>query len=246
MKQILFQNAIRHPERSEGSPRSVLYSFWRYSWRSLVSLGMTWGGMFVLFSFSSSVWAYDAKADFQNKFHAIRTMQATFNQVIYVKTRATSKTSGKMALARPSKFRWETLKPVSQLVIADGSRLWIYDEDLEQVTVRRQSQTIQSSAGLFLSDNDSHLLESFDVTVKKIENFTYFDLRSKSNRADFKHVVFQFEDKLLRGMELFDALGQRTVVSFQKITMNQPVLSQSFKFTPPKGVDVIDEGDARD
>jgi outer membrane lipoprotein carrier protein len=207
---------------------------------------MRWGTVILLFGFYSSVWAYDARADFQSKFHAIQTMQATFNQVIYVKTHATSKTSGKMALVRPNKFRWETLKPASQLVIADGSRLWIYDEDLEQVTVRRQSQAIQSSAVLFLSDNDSHLLKSFDVSVKKIENVIYFDLHSKSNRSDFKHIVFQFEDKLLRGMELFDALGQRTVVSFQKIRMNQPVLSQSFQFTPPKGVDVIDEGDTRD
>lgn len=201
---------------------------------------------FVLLSLTSLVWAYDAKTDFQSKFHAIHTMQANFDQVIYAKARAMSKTSGKMALARPSRFRWETLKPIAQLVVADGSRLWVYDEDLEQVTVRSQSQALQSSAGLFLSDNDTHLLESFDVSVKKIENFTYFNLRSKSTRSDFKRVVFQFENELLRGMELFDALGQRTVVIFQKITINQPLLSKTFKFTPPKGVDVIDEGDSRD
>lgn len=202
--------------------------------------------VFVLLSFMSSVWASDAKSDFQQRFHAIRTMHATFNQSIEFKTRASSTSSGKMALARPGRFRWETLKPMTQLVVADGTRLWIYDEDLEQVTVRKQSGALQSAAGLFLSDNDDHLLQSFDVSVAKKGKMTHFDLHSKSTRADFKHVIFLFEDNMLRGMELFDALGQHTIVRFQNIKINAAVPAQMFKFTPPHGVDVIDEGDARD
>jgi len=246
MRQILFRHWMRNSEQTGNSPGLIFYSIWQRSKRSLMLLSMTWRLVSMLCMFTSSVWAYDAKADFQTQFHAIRSMQATFNQTIYVKAHATNKTSGKMALARPSRFRWETIKPISQLVIADGSRLWVYDEDLEQVTVKRQSQAVQTSVGLFLSDNDTHLLESFDVSVKKIEHVSYFDLRSKSARSDFKHVIFRFEDKQLRGMELFDALGQRTVVIFQNIIINQPILNQTFKFTPPKGVDVIDEGDSRD
>lgn len=211
---------------------------WRMSSRSI--------GIFVLLSCFSVVCAADAKSDFQQKFHAIRTMQATFIQAVEFKTRASTTSSGKMSLVRPGRFRWDTLKPIKQLVVADGSRLWIYDEDLEQVTVKKQASALQSAAGLFLSDNDDHLLQSFDVSTKKNGPITSFDLRSKSARADFKHVIFLFEDKTLRGMELFDALGQHTTVRFQNIKINTVLPNQTFKFVPPHGVDVIDEGDARD
>jgi len=182
---------------------------------------------------------------FLQKFQAIRTMEASFTQVIKTKTRQLSQASGKMAVFRPGRFRWETTKPMAQLVIANGTRFWVYDPDLEQVTVRRQTSAMQSSAVLFLSDHDLHLLESFDISVKNHGNFSDFDLRSKSSRADFKHVIFEFEGKILRGMELFDALGQRTVVRFEHIKINQPLAAQVFEFKPPKGVDIIEEGDER-
>ena len=202
--------------------------------------------LLAFFCWMSQAWSADATALFQKKLEAIRTMQATFSQVIYAQAHELSRASGQMALARPGRVRWQTIQPMAQLVIADGRRLWIYDTDLEQVTVKKQAQGVDTSAGLFLSDDATNLSQSFDISVKQQGDRSDFELRAKSSPAECKHVIIQLKGNVLCGMELFDPLGQRTTVYFQKIKTNQPVSPRVFQFTPPKGVDVIDEGDARD
>lgn len=204
------------------------------------------GLVLALFCWMPHAWCEDATDAFQKKLQAIRTMQATFNQVMHTSTRDTAASSGTMALSRPGRFRWQTTQPMSQLILADGARLWVYDPDLEQVTVKKQAQGVDAGAGLFLSDDATSLSKSFEITLKKTGNQTDFDLRAKSNHADFKRVTFRFEGEILHGMELLDPLGQRTVVRFQRIQVNKALPVTLFQFTPPDGVDVVDEGDIRD
>lgn len=194
--------------------------------------------------FLSFLWAFNGFADatseaLQAKLNAIRTMSASFNQVVNAKKREISRSSGTMALLRPGHFRWQTKKPMEQLVVADGDHLWIYDVDLEQVTVRKQEKGIGGTAALFLSGYDDTVARDFDVTRQQEGNNDYFDLHAKSNKANFQRVKLIFVGNELHGLELFDQLGQRTVVTLSNIKNNPKLASTLFQFKPPKGVDVV-------
>lgn len=177
----------------------------------------------------------------QVKLNAIRTMSATFNQVVMAKEREISRSSGTMALSRPGHFRWETKKPMAQTVIADGRHLWVYDPDLEQVTVKKQDKGLGGTAALFLSGYNDSVTKDFNVTVQTQGNRDYFDLRAKSNKANFQRVKLAFIDNALTGIELFDQLGQHTDVDLTHIKTNPTLSSALFEFKIPKGVDVVQQ-----
>ena len=143
------------------------------------------------------LWANNALSDvasdsLQAKLNAIRTMSASFNQVINAKTRVVSKASGIMALARPGRFLWQTKKPLEQIVIADGQHLWVYDVDLEQVTLKKQEKGLGGTAALFLSGYDNSLTRDFEVTESKSGNQLKFDLKAKSSKENFQHMQLAF------------------------------------------------------
>lgn len=181
----------------------------------------------------------DASSTLQAKLNAIRTMSASFSQTVGSKYRALSQSSGTMALARPGRFRWQTIKPLAQLVVADGRRLWIYDTDLEQVTVKSQADGVGGTAGLFLSGYNETVSRDFNVTMEQQNNTTRFRLQAKSSKASFQQVILRFEGMSLDRIELFDQLGQHTDVHLQKIKINPILQARLFQFKPPKGTDVV-------
>ena len=175
----------------------------------------------------------------QMKLNAIHTMSASFAQVVHAKKREISRSSGSMALARPGHFRWQTKDPMSQLVVADGTRLWIYDVDLEQVTVKKQEKGVGGTAGLFLSGYNDTVTRDFTVTVKQDGQKSAYDLHAKSKKANFTDVQLTFDGDRLVGIALRDQLGQRTLVTLTQIKQNPRLPSSLFEFKAPKGVDVI-------
>jgi outer membrane lipoprotein carrier protein len=194
---------------------------------------------FLMLIIMHSALADSASATLQEKLNAIQTMTASFSQVIKAKQRDLSNSSGTMALSRPGRFRWYTKDPMPQLVVADGKKLWVYDEELEQVTVKKQDKGIGGTAGLFLSGYDNTVSRDFDVVEKKEGKQSRFDLAAKSSKENFQRVKLYFDGETLNKMEMFDQLGQHTIVKLKKIKTN-PKLSQSlFTFKAPKGVDVV-------
>ncbi len=183
----------------------------------------------------------DAAADAQAKLNAIRTMSAKFTQVVKAQRREISRTTGTMALARPGRFRWDTKSPMPQLVVADGKRLWVYDVDLEQVTVKKQEKGIGGTAGLFLSGYDDTVSRDFEVTAGKQGNKDYFDMHAKSSKANFQRVKLIFVGSTLNGIELYDQLGQFTQVQLSNIKNNPTLAENLFKFKTPKGVDLVEQ-----
>ncbi len=175
----------------------------------------------------------------QTKLNAMRTMSATFNQIVTANKRQVSHSSGTMALSRPGLFRWQTKRPMAQLVIADGQRLWVYDADLEQVSVKKQDKGLGGTAALFLSSYDNTVARDFVVTVN--QQGSVFDLRAKSNKANFQRVTLTFDGALLSGIELFDQLGQHTDVHLTNSKANPKLAANLFQFKPPKGVDVVEQ-----
>jgi outer membrane lipoprotein carrier protein len=197
-----------------------------------------WG---LLLLWGTHAWCETTNEALQVKLNAIRTMRASFSQVVRAKQHTVSHSSGTMALSRPGRFRWQTTKPMAQTVIADGHRLWVYDVELEQVTVKKQGSGLGGTVGLFLSGYNDTLARDFEVTRQSKGNQDDFDLRAKSNKANFQRVKLLFVGNALQGIVLFDQLGQQTDVQLSHVKINPTLAPTLFQFKPPKGVDVVNQ-----
>ena len=178
----------------------------------------------------------------QNKLNILQSMSANFTQVIYVKERAVSKSYGNMALQRPLYFRWNTQKPLIQSIIADGKNIWIYDQDLEQVTV--QKQKARGTMLLFLSGNKNVMMRDFTVTIDTVDTtdtMQIFTLQAKNRNENFDKIKLIFNKIALVQIEFFDKLSQHTVIKLTKIDLNNKLTRNLFIFKPPRGVDIIQQ-----
>lgn len=169
-----------------------------------------------------------------------RTAKAGFTQAVTDQNgKLRQKSEGTLAFSRPGKFRWVYQKPYEQLIVGDGSKLWIYDADLEQVTVRKLGDALGSSpAALLAGSND---IEKH-YTLKDAGNaggLDWLEAKPKDKDSTFEAVRMGFSGNTLASMELKDTFGQTTILRFSKLEKNPVVSAGEFKFTPPKGADVI-------
>lgn len=185
--------------------------------------------------------AQTASEDIQAKLNAMRTMSASFTQKVTAGNREVSQSSGSMALSRPGKFRWETKRPLEQVVVADSQKLWVYDVDLEQVTVKKQEKGLGGTPGLFLSGNSDSVNRDFTVTSETKNKTQIFDLKAKSSKENYQRVKLIYTQNQLTAIEFFDQLGQHTVIKLTNIKSNPKLADKLFQFKPPKGVDVVDQ-----
>jgi len=195
--------------------------------------------MVLLLACSASVFAETAAELLQNKLNAMHSMTAQFSQVVKAKKHQVSSSSGTMALERPGRFRWQTREPMEQLVVADGQKMWVYDVDLEQVTVKKQDKGLGGTAALFLSGYDDSVTKDFNVSQSKSGGTLTFDLKSKSSKDSFQQMKLVFTLDKLTALELHDQLGQVTYVKLTNIKSNPQLPAKLFQFKPPKGVDVV-------
>lgn len=193
----------------------------------------------LLLACSGAVFSQSAGDILQTKLNAIRSMTANFNQVVKAKQREVSRSSGTMAMERPGRFRWQTKSPMEQLVVADGEKMWVYDVDLEQVTVKKQEKGLGGTAALFLSGYDDTVTRDFDVTQQDEGKNSTFDLKSKSVKANFQRIKLIFTSDNLTGLELHDQLGQVTTVKLNQIKSNPKLTVKLFQFHPPSNVDIV-------
>ena len=148
---------------------------------------------------------------------------------------------GSLAFTRPGKFRWTYVKPYAQLIVGDGSRVWIYDEDLQQVTVRRIDQALTSTpAALLAGNNDA--MRAFQVSDQgEKDGLEWMEAVPKDKEGGFERVRMGFSASGLEAMELHDSFGQVTRLKFISLARNPRLDASQFRFTPPKGADVISE-----
>ena len=150
--------------------------------------------------------------------------------------------SGTLALEAPRQFRWETLAPYKQTIVADGSRVWMYDPELEQVTVRIQSSEEAHSPLTVLTD-----LKQMDKEFKVSEQgehdgLVWLRLTSTARDPQFAYADLGFDANGLARMTFKDQLGSTTDIRFSNWKRNVSIPPSVFTFVPPKGADVI--GDA--
>lgn len=171
-----------------------------------------------------------------------RTLKAEFAQTVIGKNgRKPQQSSGLVAISRPGKLRWEIVKPYPQLVVGDGEKIWIYDPELQQVTVRKAGQAISGSPAALLSGNND-LEKNFTLKeAGEAEGLIWLEATPKAGDSGFDKVRLGFAGSDLKAMELQDSFGQTTLVRFSKLERNPALAAGTFKFTPPAGVDVVGE-----
>ncbi|MFZ2161686.1 MAG: outer membrane lipoprotein chaperone LolA [Sideroxyarcus sp.] len=174
---------------------------------------------------------------------ATHSAQANFTQEVQDKNgKRIQSASGTMQFERPGKFRWVYQKPYEQLIVGDGKKFWMYDVDLNQVTVKKLDAALGSSPAALLSGNNE--IER-DFSLRDIEDrdgLEWLEAKPRSAESTFEKILMAFNGKSeLVVMELHDAFGHHTVLRFTGLKNNPSLPSQLFKFVPPKGADVLGE-----
>ena len=169
----------------------------------------------------------------------LSSFRAEFRQTVTdAGGRLTESADGTVALARPGRFRWDYRAP-PQLIVSDGTTVWLYDEDLAQVTVRPAAEALVGTPALLLSGH-ADLRAEFAVTDGgQDDGLAWSLLAPKDAQSDFRELRVGIADGELRRMILVDRLGQTTRLDFGNIERNPRIDPQSFGFSPPPGVDVI-------
>ncbi len=184
-----------------------------------------------------------ASSPVQRYFHNLQTLRADFIQRVFdEKGRIMQSSSGQMLMQKPGKFRWDYRTPAAQLIVADGERLWAYDVDLAQVTVRKLDKAL-SSTPLSLLSGAAPIEETFNVgEVVNRDGLDWYELTPKQPQPEFQLLRVAFKGETLTTLEVEDSFGQRTRLDFQKLERNPTLDPAKLKFIPPPGVDVV--GDA--
>lgn len=170
------------------------------------------------------------------------TARAHFAQMILDRNlKMLQQATGTMQFSRPGRFRWEYDKPYEQVIVGDGSRLWIYDKDLNQVTVRKLDRALGASPAALLAGSNE-IEKNYTLTgLGNQEGLDWLEAVPKARDTAFEKIRLGFGKSGLEAMELRDQFGQVTVIKFSTIERNPKLAPEAFRFTPPKGADVISE-----
>jgi outer membrane lipoprotein carrier protein len=147
--------------------------------------------------------------------------------------------TGTFTFARPGRFRWSYEKPFEQLIVGDGTKLWIYDRDLNQVITHPQEAALGQSPAALLS-GDNALDRNFEVAdVGRADGLEFVEATPRAPESGVERVRIGFRDNLPRVMELRDTFGNVTTLTFESFERNVKLDPAQFAFVPPKGADVV-------
>lgn len=189
---------------------------------------------------SQPLLAQTAREQLERFSDGLESLHAGFSQlVVSPDGQLQDESHGEVWLARPDRFRWEYGGDFPEVVVADGERIWIYDEMLEQVTVRSQAETGDGSP-LSLLTEPGRLDDQFEVReAGSTGEAQLLELRSRSMEADFERILLGMAEDAPALMIMEDAFGLRTEIRFSEVQRNPALEDGLFEFTPPEGADVI-------
>jgi len=148
-------------------------------------------------------------------------------------------TSGTLEIQRPGRFRWVYEEPYEQWLVADGTNIWSYDVDLEQVTVKPQADALANTPALLLGGS-GQAMDQFEHGGSFVESgLTWVRLLPVDTDSGFRRVELGFDDGRLSRMVFLDNLEQTTVVVLKNVIVNEPIDAARFEFAVPDGVDVV-------
>lgn len=199
-----------------------------------------------VFAAACLVVAQIAQAGAIDKLHRFlettKTLRADFAQIVVAKNgKKPQQSAGQMMISRPGKFRWQIDKPYAQLLVGDGEKVWIYDEDLRQVSVKKFDAALGSTPAALLVGNNT-LDKNFTLReAGEHDGLEWLEAVPKASDSGFEKLQLGFAGNDLKAMELADNFGQTTSLLFARIERNVSLAPSLFHFTPPAGVDVIGE-----
>lgn len=193
------------------------------------------------FAMAQTVLAATPLDDFLQRLQSVTSIAAQFEQsTVDAQGQEMQTITGQLIVARPGKMRWQTNPPYEQLVVSDGELVWIYDMDLEQVTIRNLDQRLQETPALLLSGNVAEIAQNYSVERLDSDKLERYRLTPNDKSQLFVALEFDYKANTLQTMRIFDAAGQTTLIEFSKQRVNQALDSMTFVFDVPEGVDVID------
>ena len=192
---------------------------------------------------TSATWASAASTDRLKTFvEQTRSASADFSQTVVDRAgKKVQQANGSLQFSRPGKFRWTYDTPYQQLIVGDGTKLWIFDKDLNQVTARRLDDALGASPAALLA-GDNAIEKNFDLKNAAAEDgLEWLEATPTSRETTFERIRMGFKGADLDTMELKDQFGQLTVIRFTGLKRNPALSPDLFTFTPPQGADVIGE-----
>jgi outer membrane lipoprotein carrier protein len=197
--------------------------------------------LFLVFLFSATAEA-SAIDRFKAFVRATQSARADFEQKVYDRGgKLTQESKGTFVFQRPGLFRWVYAKPVDQVIVGDGERVWIHDRDLNQVTVRKLSRALGSTPAALLAGS-ADVEKAFELSdAGSRDGLEWLEARPREREAGFERVRMGFSADGIRAMELLDHFGQTTQLRFSNLVRNPKVDRSEFRFEPPKGADVLGE-----
>jgi len=187
-----------------------------------------------------------ARADSLERFKSFlrdtKSARADFEQQVYGREgKVTQASKGSFVFQRPGRFRWTYERPLDQLIVGDGERVWIYDRDLNQVTVRKISKALGSTPAALLAGSGD-IEKAFELSdAGSRDGLEWLDAKPRDADAGFERIRMGFGQAGLAAMELTDNFGQTTRLRFSNLQRNPKVDPAEFRFEPPKGADVLGE-----
>ena len=178
---------------------------------------------------------------FQSYLRTTQAAKADFQQKVFDKSgKLVQESRGNFSFLRPGRFRWTYVKP-PQLIVGDGERVWIHDADLNQVTVRRATRVLGATPAALLA-GASDLAKSFElVEAGNKDGLEWLEAKPREKESGFERIRLGMSVSGVEAMELVDHFGQTTVLRFSNMERNPQFDPGTFRFTPPKGVDVLGE-----
>jgi len=174
----------------------------------------------------------------------LNSLRAKFRQeVINSDLELVEEASGRVTLKKPGRFRWDYTLPFERVIVADGERVWLYEADLQQVTVRRLDAGLGETPAALLT-GDAEVLDHFEYLGSSMDDgIEWIQLKPNSAESDFEMISLGFDGDDLVEIGLADRLGQRTRLYLTEVERLEALSDDLFHFTVPDGVDVIGEGD---
>jgi len=196
----------------------------------------------ILLLFVSSFAQAAAIDRFKTFLSGTKSARGEFEQKVHDRSgRVTQESKGSFVFQRPGLFRWVYAKPVDQVIVGDGQRVWIHDRDLNQVTVRKLSNALGSTPAALLAGS-ADVEKAFELSEAGAKDgLEWLEAKPKEREAGFERVRMGFDANGIRAMELFDHFGQTTQLRFLNLARNPKVDPSEFSFQPPKGADVLGE-----
>ncbi len=190
--------------------------------------------------------AFDVHASAIEKLQAFmsatHSAQANFTQEVRDKNgKRIQSASGTMQFVRPGKFRWVYQKPYEQLIVGDGAKFWMYDIDLNQVTVKKLDAALGSSPAALLAGSNEIERDFTLADLADRDGLEWLQATPKSAESSFEKILMAFDASGLAVMELHDSFGHHTVLRFTDLKSNPDLSPQRFQFVPPKGADILGE-----